>query len=195
MFLLFRLLILTWISESELGHINSTPLFCANSFWHAWVWIVPFHSCIDVSLCVWYQMKEEKMLLIMKHIVGFNIAWQRRYLTDKTGFLFCGTHGYRLICPWAKCFICWCFLRLFPTGTSWSLYKVNGICSKLCFTTLCNIYFLLVHWSKSKVVYGMLMILLLHLNVRKVFRKALKKMYYLWHFDQYSMVVNGQVSK
>ena len=92
MFLLFRLLILTWISESELGHINSTQLFCANCFWHAWVWIVPFYSCIDVSLCVWYQMKEEEMLLIMKHIVGFNIAWQRRYLTDKTGFLFCGTH-------------------------------------------------------------------------------------------------------
>ena len=37
MFLLLRLLILTWISESELGHINSTPLFCANRFWHAWV--------------------------------------------------------------------------------------------------------------------------------------------------------------
>ena len=32
MFLLLRLLILTWISESELGHINSTPLFCANRF-------------------------------------------------------------------------------------------------------------------------------------------------------------------
>ena len=37
-------------------------------------------------------MKEEKMLLIMKHIVCFNLAWQWRYLTDKTGFLFIGTH-------------------------------------------------------------------------------------------------------
>ena len=40
MFLLIRLLILTWISESELGPINSTQitqLFCANRFWHAWV--------------------------------------------------------------------------------------------------------------------------------------------------------------
>ena len=50
-------------------------------------------------------MKEEKMLLIMKHIVGFNIAWQRKYLTDKTGFLFCGTH---CIC-WKK------FTRWFST--------------------------------------------------------------------------------
>ena len=37
-------------------------------------------------------MKEEKMLLIMKHTVCFNLAWQWRYLTDKTGFLFIGTH-------------------------------------------------------------------------------------------------------
>ena len=37
-------------------------------------------------------MKEEKMPLIMKHIVWFNLASQWRYLTDKTGFLFIGTH-------------------------------------------------------------------------------------------------------
>ena len=37
-------------------------------------------------------MKEEKMLLIMKHTVCFNLAWQWKYLTDKTGFLFIGTH-------------------------------------------------------------------------------------------------------
>ena len=37
-------------------------------------------------------MKEEKMLLIMKYTVFFNLAWQWRYLTDKTGFLFIGTH-------------------------------------------------------------------------------------------------------
>ena len=36
-FLLLRLLILTWVNESELGYINSTPLFCANRFWHAWI--------------------------------------------------------------------------------------------------------------------------------------------------------------
>ena len=37
-------------------------------------------------------MKEEKMPLIMKHIVWLNFAWQWRYLTDKKGFLFIGTH-------------------------------------------------------------------------------------------------------
>ena len=37
-------------------------------------------------------MKEEKMLLIMKHTVCFNLAWQWRYLTHNTGFLFIGTH-------------------------------------------------------------------------------------------------------
>ena len=54
--------------------------------------MIPFHSCIEISLCVWYQMKEEEMLLIMKDIVCFNLAWQLRNLTDKTGFLFIGTH-------------------------------------------------------------------------------------------------------
>ena len=37
-------------------------------------------------------MKEEKMLLIIKHTACFNLAWQWIYLTDKTGFLFIGTH-------------------------------------------------------------------------------------------------------
>ena len=37
-------------------------------------------------------MKEEKMPLIMKHLVWLNLAWQWRYLTYKTGFLFIGTH-------------------------------------------------------------------------------------------------------
>ena len=74
MFLLLRLLILTWISESELGHINSTPLFCATRFWHAWVQIVPFQSCIEISSCVWYQMKEWKMPLNMTHIVRWNLG-------------------------------------------------------------------------------------------------------------------------
>ena len=32
------------------------------------------------------------MPLIMKDIAGLNLAWQWRYLTDKTGFLFIGTH-------------------------------------------------------------------------------------------------------
>ena len=54
--------------------------------------IVPFQSCLEISLCVWYQMKEEKMPLIMKYIVRLNLAWQWRYPTDKTGFLFIGTH-------------------------------------------------------------------------------------------------------
>ena len=38
-------------------------------------------------------MKEEKMPLILKHIVWLKIAWQGRYLTDKPGFLFIGTQG------------------------------------------------------------------------------------------------------
>ena len=93
MFLLLRLLILTWISLSELGHINSTPLFCATRFWHAWVQIVPFQSCMEISSCVWYQMKEGEMPLNMKHIVWLKLGRQWRYLTEKTGFLFSGTHG------------------------------------------------------------------------------------------------------
>ena len=31
------------------------------------------------------------MPLIMKHIIWLNLAWQWRYPTDKTGFLFIGT--------------------------------------------------------------------------------------------------------
>ena len=72
--------------------MNSTPLFCANRFWHAWVQIIPFQSCIEISSCVWYQMKEGKMSLIMKNIVWLNLVWQWRYPTDKTGFSFIGTH-------------------------------------------------------------------------------------------------------
>ena len=83
-----------------IGHINSTPLFCANRFWHAWVQIIHFQSCIEISSCVWYQMKEEKMPLIIKHIVWLNLAWQWRYLTDKTGFLFIGTHCIYHVMDW-----------------------------------------------------------------------------------------------
>ena len=43
------------------------------------------------------------MTLIMKHIVWLNLAWQWRYLTDKTGFLFIGTH-----CT-TKCNVLICF--------------------------------------------------------------------------------------
>ena len=38
-------------------------------------------------------MKEGKMPLTMKHIVWLKLGRQWRYLTDKTGFLFSGTHG------------------------------------------------------------------------------------------------------
>ena len=72
---------------------NSTPLFCATRFWHAWVQIVPVQSCIEISSCVWYQMKEWKMPLNMTHIVRWKPGRQWKYLTDKTGFLFSGTHG------------------------------------------------------------------------------------------------------
>ena len=86
MFLLLRLLILTWISESELGHITQQALFksfltcmslnCSLSFMH---W--------DIIMCL-ISNEKEKMLLIMKYTVCFNLAWQWRYLTDKTGFTF-----------------------------------------------------------------------------------------------------------
>ena len=35
----------------------------------------------------------------MKHTICFNLAWQWRYLTDKTGFLFIGTHCIACILP------------------------------------------------------------------------------------------------
>ena len=38
------------------------------------------------------KWKKRKMLLIPKYIVWLNLTWQWRYLTDKTGFLFIGTH-------------------------------------------------------------------------------------------------------
>ena len=39
-----------------------------------------------------FGIKWKKMPLIMKQIVWLNLAWQWRYPTDKTGFLFIGTH-------------------------------------------------------------------------------------------------------
>ena len=39
-------------------------------------------------------MKEEKMPLIMRHIVWLNLAWQWRYPSDNTGFLFWGPTRY-----------------------------------------------------------------------------------------------------
>ena len=44
-------------------------------------------------------MKEEKMPLIMKHIV-----WQWRYITDKTGFLFIGMHCICVFDDHSVCF-------------------------------------------------------------------------------------------
>ena len=75
--LLSCVLSLFWHGLASLTLVISTPtpLFCANRFWHAWVSIVPFRSCIEISSCVWYQMKEEKMPLRMKHIVWLNLAW------------------------------------------------------------------------------------------------------------------------
>ena len=91
--------------------------------------------------------------------------------------------------------------KSFDVSFSRSLPEPDGLCTKsmgfpvnYCFTTLCNSSVVLVHWwSKSKVVYGMLMILHLHLNVRKVFRKALKIIFVT--FFKSILVVNGQVSK
>ena len=42
-------------------------------------------------MCLVSNERRENVL-IMKYIVCFDLAWQRRYLTEKTGFLFCGTH-------------------------------------------------------------------------------------------------------
>ena len=58
---------------------------CMNKHW-------PFQMVMSKMICAEWELKEEKMLLIMKHTVCFNLAWQWRYLTDKTGFLFIGTH-------------------------------------------------------------------------------------------------------
>ena len=81
MFLLLRLLILTWISESELGHIiqhnYSAQIFFDMHEFNA----LRYHYVFGI------KWKTENMLLIMKHAVCFNLAWQWRYLTDKTGFL------------------------------------------------------------------------------------------------------------
>ena len=61
MFLLLRLLILTWISESELGHITQHHYSAQIVFDMQF----PF-SCIEIHY-VFYQLKEENMLLIMKY--------------------------------------------------------------------------------------------------------------------------------
>ena len=58
-------------------------------------------------------MKEEKMPLIMKHIVWLDLAWQWRYLTDKTGFLFIGMH-----CIWG------CSKKVFWANISNLIQKV-----------------------------------------------------------------------
>ena len=88
-----------WHGLASLNLVISTehPLFCATRFWHAWVQIVPFQSCIEISSCVWYQMKEWKMPLNMTHIVRWKPGRQWKYLTDKTGFLFSGTHGISML--------------------------------------------------------------------------------------------------
>ena len=59
------------------------------------------------------------MSLIMKHIVWLKLAWQWRYLTDKTGFFFLGHTGYF---PCSSAFILkrvgnvnWCALNQFNT--------------------------------------------------------------------------------
>ena len=70
------------------------------------------------------KWKNRKMPLIMKHIVWLNPAWQWRYRTDETGFLFIGTH---------------CILdrgnevRLVALDIKGAFDKVwyNGLCSKL----------------------------------------------------------------
>ena len=93
MFLLLRLLILTWISEFELGHSTQHHYSAQIVFDMHEFKLFPFIHALRYQLCAWYQIKEEKMLLIMKHTVCFNqSAWQWSYLIDITGFLFIGTH-------------------------------------------------------------------------------------------------------
>ena len=72
------LLILTWISKSELGHINSTP-FCRTIDFdmHEFKLFLFPVIIIEMSSCVWTYND----LII-------NLAWQWRYLADKNGFPF-----------------------------------------------------------------------------------------------------------
>ena len=51
------------------------------------------HWDISSWLVVGIKWKKRKMPLIMKHIVWLKLAEQWRYLNEKTGFLFSGTHG------------------------------------------------------------------------------------------------------
>ena len=57
----------------------------------------------DIIKCLASNERRE-MSLIMKYIVWLNSAWQWRYFTNKTGFLFIGTHCiYCLhVCFWGS---------------------------------------------------------------------------------------------
>ena len=89
MFLLLNSLFVHGLASLTLVSINT--IICANTL-----------TCIVVNCSLsharyhylfWYQMKEEKMLLIMKHTVSFNLAWQWRYsLITRVSLL-----------PWTHC--------------------------------------------------------------------------------------------
>ena len=69
MFLLLRLLILTWISESELGHITQHHYSAQIVLdMHEFKWF-PFIHALRYHYVFGIKMKEEKMLLIIKHTV------------------------------------------------------------------------------------------------------------------------------
>ena len=115
-----------WIWTLLYFHINSTGIIlrksiltCISSFVktsysdmdeQVWTWSAANNmhefKLSHASSCVWYQMKEEKMPLIIKHTVWLNLARQWRYLTDETGFLFIGTHCtvLRIVCTWYEIF-------------------------------------------------------------------------------------------
>ena len=92
MFLLRRLLILTWISELNLV-ILLNIIILRKSFLTCMSlnWSLSFMHW-DINYVFGIKWKKRKCFLIIKYTVCFNLAWQWRYLTDKTGFLFIGTH-------------------------------------------------------------------------------------------------------
>ena len=86
-------------------------------------------------------MKEEKMPLVMKHRVWLNLALQFRYPTDKTGFLFIGTHCSNLLQPATLACSYRISLLYLTNHKSWLLYVIHVCLGCLCINaTLLGIY-------------------------------------------------------
>ena len=95
MVLVLRLLILrlTWIASPNLV-ISTQHCYSAQIDFDMREFNLVLFRHWDIIMCLVSKlMKEKKMPLITKHKVWLKIARQWRYLTDKKGFLFIGTHG------------------------------------------------------------------------------------------------------